>query len=537
MIRSDLSQRSFSDQQQDVACGARHGHFGAGDGGEMPVAGATSSLILTNGILFAPPVQGSESGSAESHLLFDGLGGRRDERLWVDRDWLRAELRERFPDASWRSLSEGGFWRWASQLREAVGEAGGIENSDFNPYREHNFAACLSHKNQAATLITYQDGEQRVATLHCGERLCPECSDRHADRVAQEIFEFVQSVATAQKIGRFWRIVITLPRFVEARIPRGSEERKRLMEGLKRWLRKTFRLKTRDGLTAYANVHAVGDSDLFRTRYHIHLGVLPVAVRRAQRSGGTPEVIHCDRDFSKADLAEMRVSLHALFEEVFPGQTTPDEMNLRLAYTRLDEDSRGRPAQWGRLRHGMRYDLRGFGKDLLKVPIFHDSVGRAVVVPSGDSYRVCSIAEVAERWRFIRGERDLRTWGVLDQRARYAELFGVQIESDPEPEILQEEPAQVERRRGRAWVPERRRVEWLWDRRAYRVCPDGRREPIPPEVRFGRRVGGDQWVVVAARKAGQGAAGLKIGGYPDDSGPPESSGGSRFSARTAERTP
>ena len=70
------------------------------------------------------------------------------------------------------------------------------------------------------------------------------------------------AAAKAHDLERFWTFVITLPEEVEAMIPKGTTLRKKIMAELKKFTRKLFSLKTEDGLCAYANIHAVGDSDL-----------------------------------------------------------------------------------------------------------------------------------------------------------------------------------------------------------------------------------------------------------------------------------
>ena len=78
-----------------------------------------------------------------------------------------------------------------------------------------------------------------------------------------------------------------------------------------------------------------------------------------------------------------------------------------------------------------------------------------------DGYGIYTIHQIAWRWQWIRKQRDLRSWGLLNQWNKYTELLGVEFVEDPEPEIEKESPVTVLRTYGRKWIKERAQVKWV----------------------------------------------------------------------------
>lgn len=410
-------------------------------------------------------------------------------RPWARRDALRAELRRRYPGIRWQSLGadQGGYWTWHAAWRRAVAELVGMDDEDaYRPYRRANHLRCGARRGNGS-LITYATGERRVAAMHCSERFCPSCSDREAGRIAHDALSYIQAVATAQAVPRFWGLVLTLPRELEGRMARGSDERRAVLHGVQALVRRLFDYRSRDTLCMYAAVHAVGDSDPMRNRYHIHVGALPVAVRR-DRDGGRRVIV---QDVpGKLDVDRLRADWSALLAQVYgSGDWSARPVVVHAQYVRTAPGS----ANWAQLAHRVRYDLRGFGEDYERAPILHAPEAGLVVLEGGrDGYRVVSVVDLARQWMHVRGQRDIRSWGLLAKRDAYADLVGIERYEEPEPDRIEEQDVVITRRAGLRWDKEAGAVRWISEQRAALVVA-GIEIPIPEGVGWGR-LGLSQWV-------------------------------------------
>lgn len=448
------------------------------------------SFNLNNGVSVCTPPSHHPSGEGTTPLRpwpF-GIEAPDPSRPHAKRDWLRSELAEKHPGVKWHSISKRGFWRWREAFRGAIRELEGIEDNAFKA-RAVNFMACRARAANGA-LVHYVDGKKRIATYTCGETACPSCYDRERKKTSRILYSFISAVAKAQGVKRFWRPVFTLPDEVAGRIPYGSQERKALLLGLKVLLRKVFDLKTRDLLAMYANIHAVGDNDLLKTRFHIHTGILPIAIRTHRQHGEKwQEVVKCDPE-GLLNRKAIEDAWRELLESVF--NTTFGAVVVHLQYV----DLTARRAA-GKLKHAIKYDLRGFGKEFEKAPLrFAPATGQVVLSAENGGYHVVTVQQLAERWQWLRKQRDMRTWGIFDQRSRYADLLLVEFIEEPEPEVLEEEPVTITRRVGRAWVNGKPR--WINEKSAVRE--NG--EIVDKSIKWGRR-GGSEW---RPRPAALGAA-------------------------------
>lgn len=385
----------------------------------------------------------------------------RKERPSAERDWVKGMLRDvvGLKGVKWESLGEYGFWKFRFAFRRQIQIVEGIENDDFRPEREKNFFSCGAWKSRGRK-IKYVDGELRLSCRSCSDRGCPKCFDRDKERTATKYFKKIVGASEAQGIKRFWGIVITLPVPQEASVPAGSELRKIALDVIKKFLRRLFGLKTRDGLFSYCNVHAVGDNNLFRDRFHFHCGVLPIATRK--NKSGEIELVKCDFKTFKADLDRARELLADHLESVFPNfDRSLTQLHMDPFVLRKDKKSRAK------LNHRLRYDLRGFGKDIERAPILFDPIQELVVVKQGkDGYGVFTLSQLAKRWKWIRDQRDFRYWGILHQWSKYEELLGVEFVPDPEPEIEDEANITIIRSGGRQWNSKKRCVEWIDEKMA-----------------------------------------------------------------------
>jgi len=403
-------------------------------------------------------------------------------RPHAERDWVLGMTREvvGLKGVKWEALGEKGFWRWRAALRREIQKTDKIEDNNFKD-RERYFLSCGSWRSMGGHIL-YIDGSERLYSYSCSERGCPGCNDRDKKRTAQKLFNKIKAAAKTLGIKRFWGIEITLPPEFENLPTTGSDLRKELIDSIQRYLRKLFGLKTRDGLFSYCSVHAVGNENLFRDRFHFHCGVLPIAKRTVK---GTTELIHCDFSTFKADLDKARALLAAHLEQVLPTYDKT-KTNIYLAPFLLKDTKKN----MGKLMHHLKYDLRGFGKDIERAPICFNLDRELAVIKQGDSgYGVFTFRQIAERWKWIREQRGrLTTWGLLNRWNSNLELMGIEFVEDPEPEIVEEKEITIIRSGGRQWNPQERKIEWVNDKLA--IDEDGQ---VIHGIEWGRKGSEGSW--------------------------------------------
>ncbi|MGL1861429.1 MAG: hypothetical protein OCC46_02770 [Pseudodesulfovibrio sp.] len=432
-----------------------------------------SPLILSNGGSTTPPQEEEwfpvhacvyvkwEAAHKLPPFPYELSSNDKKQRPHAERDWVLGMLRDAvgLKGVKWESLGEKGYWRWKSALRRQIQKVDEIEDNSFKPDRELYFLACGSWRSMGGH-IKYVDGSERLYSYNCSERGCPQCYDRDKQRTAKKLFKKIMAAAKALDIKRFWGIEITLQPIYESLPVVGSDLRKNINEAIQKFLRKLFGLKTRDGLFAYCSVHAVGKQNLFRDRFHFHCGVLPIAKRMRK---GKYEIIHCDFEMFKADLDRARSLLADHLEQVLPDYDR-SKTNIYLAPFLLKETKK----DMGKLMHHLKYDLRGFGKDIEQAPICFNWEKELVVIKQGDlGYGTFTFRQMAERWKWIREQRGrLTTWGLLNRWNSNLELIGVEFVDDPEPEIVEENDITIIRSGGRQWNPKKKRVEWVNEKMA-----------------------------------------------------------------------
>lgn len=413
------------------------------------------------------------------------------ERPWALRNWLYAMLRkEGFRDGDFASLSPKNIYRWLTAFRESNREVEGVEDTEYKPFRRKNYEFCGS-KWSTGRLVTYKEKGQVLVHNSCSEGCCTKCCDADKRRTAEKWVDKIRVVGKIYRIGRFWTLVVTLPRAIEAMIPKGSTARKKFMDELSKWVRRLFGLRAKDGLFFYANIHPVGDSDLMRDRFHVHIGILPIAVRRIKK---TTQFLVCDIE-GLIDTQKALIQLEAILTSVFP-MTPRGKAQFKAQYIPLNEKS-----SLPRLSHRLKYDLRGFGKDVELAPVLFDPSKYLAVLKAGkDGYGIYTVEQIAHRWRWIRAQRDLRPYGLLKSWNKYVDELGVEHVEDPEPEIEKEELVVIKRIYGRQWDPKTKQVRWVNEKRAYWKTS-------------GKEIKGIEW----GRKGSEGFWQPRISAPPDES--------------------
>lgn len=402
------------------------------------------AVILSNGPQNAPASnEDSETQAGQAFSL-----PFKPTQLYARRV-LRAELRTLYPKINWQTLGikSRGYWALRAKMRQAIKKEANIMDSSYNPFRVHNFLRCGA-RTGGAHLHKYEDGQKRLALLRCSETTaCPECADAKAEEVATRTFEYLQAIAEANDIRRMWFFVFTLPQRHEDKPLKGSAVRKSLLNGIKTMVRKTFGLKTRDLLASYCSVHATGGSNLMRTRVHFHVGVLPAAI--ARKKGAE----YAYRNVDPGGLLELEKIRKAWQQCILAAGLTcrDDDINFKAEYVEL-------PDSWGKMRHRISYDLRGFGSDFMQSALYHG--GGLACLQAGQDYQAITIEQLARRWRWVRAQRDYRPWGIIAKQEAYSSLLKISKFEETPPDEIEVQDVTVEHEVGRTFDTKKKRVEW-----------------------------------------------------------------------------
>jgi hypothetical protein len=363
------------------------------------------------------------------------------------RDWVKAWLNETGLGGKWLSLSpNGGFWPFYFELKNSTAELENITDDGFNPFRKHNFTYCggkITHGHE----IRYADGDNHGTVFTCKERGCVRCYDKDKAKTALRWHNRIMAVHEAHPddIDRFHGFVFTIPREVEHVVRRGEAVYDTLIDRLNKLNRKALGFKTRDNVFGYCQPHAVGDRDIMRDRMHFHFGYLAMCLCGPK---GDKQLVTKQVRFSKADLRQIRLDYQKILVELF-GDAVAGKANFK--YKHIPLGLKKSPAV---LAHRLKYDLRGFGRDVMKAPILYDPERRLVVVAKGEEgYGVYTTDQLAARWQWIRKQRNLRSFGVLHSWKASAPFLGLEWMDDPEPDVDGEDVISVYQETGRAWIP------------------------------------------------------------------------------------
>ena len=377
------------------------------------------------------------------------------------RDWRNLELREKFPDVPldrWLNQGEERNWKIWAAFREAIVKVEDIRNgnSDFNRTQLEEFLGCGARVSWGSVTV-YEGGERRITPHSCGLTPCPYCHGRGKARVHDDIKGYVMSAAKTLGFQTFHQQVFTMPPPVEHLAVKGSKVRQQLKDGIRKIQRKACRLRVHDGLAAYCSVHAVGDRDLLKDRFHFHAGFFPFA--SVKQKSGEFLVKLCDP--GRIPHQWIKDEWLKLLRKVFP------EFDLDVAVVHLNVELFDHPNITWILDHHLKYDGRGFGKDFEKAPLAFDPVSKRVVIQSEKGgYSITTMEELALRWKWVRSQRDYATWGILSQRKKYAPILGIEEHVEEEPEIKEKLTVTVERKRGKVWK-KGKGIVWVDEKKAY----------------------------------------------------------------------
>ena len=302
---------------------------------------------------------------------------------------------------------------YVATLASEVAEQAGLEDTQFSLKRE-NFLSCNSDVT-FAHLLTLKDGKKAARVYRCGNKYCFTCRDKKRKKIARKIGDCIKSLYSQGVIDRVWRFQITFPDPIAERAVWDRRLADSLLSKTHKVIRKVFGVSSRSNIGISAFVHVIGDLDIFKDRFHIHVLVIPCEYRDGK-------FFNVDVD-GLIDIESFRADLSRAYGF--------DVINPQVKYFPVVYKKKNGQVVWNRkLFHGIEYDARGFGHTFLKSILRFNMWGNGEALVRADyyqdgarflGYRIVSLSDLAKRWIEICDFSYVpRFWGWL---YRYEQLF------------------------------------------------------------------------------------------------------------------
>ena len=410
------------------------------------------------------------------------------------RDFLNSTLTRYFPDISWSDKP----WSFISAYQGLAEKVFNIDSSEYSPYRRYEFETCYSKKGAKGRIHTEvgnQDKRYRER-FHCGEPGCLLCGKLSRQRLALEWVEhYKQIIAKNPGFPGFLTMDFTLPEKYEG-VPLYDEEvEKSILNGIQGIVRRVFGLKSRSNIEMNFCVHPVGDSDLFRDRWHVHVIIMPAEIRKDKKTGEKsfdwvyPVQVahnHTQKDW-KLDFVWLKDEYNKVLSDSLRVDS-PEAIHPQVEFISYDKNARkwkgklkGRKFEdvfWAKVTHRIKYDMRSFAKDLENAVVRTDKENNQFIVkvkgPKKDDVVYWLLVDgltLVQRYKWIKKHNKIRARGWGQCKKRYIDVLGL-VENDPgeEPDCIVSD-ANIEVIRRKAFDLKTGKVVWEREEIYHFKCP------------------------------------------------------------------
>lgn len=403
--------------------------------------------------------------SLEEQKIFDqGLADKDQVLKWEQerkRQYLNKLLRENNP-----GLWDVEHWGFIEKWKETAPQVYNLAPYESNPHREEIFRQCYSEISDGFIEILEDGSIRGRKTFLCGEACCLYCDQKRRGRLANEWIEIIQRVVRFNPgFPGLLTLVFTLPESVESFPCHDASVERRLLKSIQKTVRWIFGRGSRSNIFMRLSVHPVGDSDLFRERWHVHCNVIPSEVVDGQFFWLSPRW-----DWGALDYREIGAFWNSELRRIFDDNLEAIPPECRFVPFCEDDQA----SFWGKLAHRFKYDMRSFAGDVEKSVIrFNEKDSQAVLKAEnsdGIYWRLVDTFDLILRYQSVRGGnlQQVLGWGRCLRKYEMI-LFGelYQQESD-DGELMPEGPvvvstisAQCIMVLGRYWDPSSKKVKFL----------------------------------------------------------------------------
>jgi hypothetical protein len=274
------------------------------------------------------------------------------------------------------------------------------------------------------------NNKEYITQKKCGNKYCLGCADSKRNKVSGHVFDFIKQ--NKKDIKYVYDIVFTLPDTLAGACCTDKEQRKAVDNAIHKTLCKYFTGKTRSNLGVIPARHFIGDNNIWKNRYHVHCSVVAATMENEKI-----------KNVFKGQVDIETIKNLFIYFLKKKGIDAKNIINPQVKF----HDLLNKKMKWGKLRHNLNYNLRGFGNDILKNVLFHN-IKKDIFITKTKEYRVdedgssflmdcvfvCKSIDLSRRWVEIRNMQPaLRMWGFLDKYKSLMEIDEI------------EEPVEVER--------------------------------------------------------------------------------------------
>ena len=399
---------------------------------------------------------------------------RPDERRSLVRSWVRHS--DFLGD--WEDYSSSP-WSWKQRFIEAVADLVGLEDTEY-ALKRTNFERC-NKKISTAQLVHFNNGDKEVKIYRCGNKYCLDCVDRKRKKEAMQIRRIAQALVRFGVINKAWRIVVTFPDRIAAKACSDRELQKVLFEVVRKALNKIFtgKVKSRIGIAPWA--HLVGDTDMFRDRFHLHLFVLPCYL-------DGDKWVNCDVG-EKLNVSELRNLINKMLAKKGVLQGDEQVINPQVRWVSDEKILAG--------KINLNYDSRGFGKSFIQSVKYYNKdknimlIGKSKKVNVGREKEIqfgckaVTIEQFAKRWIWLRNNTPrLQYWGWLNSWEKLVEQGLICLEQEQEQEdreIVGVEKVRLEKCIERQFDKNEQTVKFVM--KEYVVLENGQRLEVGKDIK------------------------------------------------------
>jgi hypothetical protein len=337
-------------------------------------------------------------------------------------------------------------WDFIELWKKRAGDVFNLTSYESNLYRKQTYDQCYAMWSEGVVEILDDGSARGRKSIVCGEPACLYCDQKKRGRLASEWIEIIQRVVSFNPgFPGLLSLVFTLPEEIEADPLQDPKKEAALIRAVQSTVRWIFGRSTRSNIFMRISIHPVGDRDLYRDRWHVHVNVIPGEVSKGQFFWLSPRW-----PWGALDYREIGREWNRHLQEIYDRDL--DAINPEVRFLPFPQDSTDDQKKfWGRFSHRFRYDMRSFAGDIEKAVMRTDFKQEKIILKAenaeGIYWRKVDPLDLIQRFQFIRSwnRQEVRGWGRCLKKYEMI-LFGEPYRSpaeEAEAEGMPEEPAVV----------------------------------------------------------------------------------------------
>ena len=369
-------------------------------------------------------------------------------------------------------------WDFIELWKKRAPDVFNLESYDGKLYRQEIYNQCYAEFSEGYVEILDDGSARGRKSFLCNEPGCLYCDQKKRGALAREWIEIVQRVVNFNPgFPGLLSLVFTLPEEIEAdpvQDPKLETALKKAVQNTVRWI---FGRKSRSNIFLRLSIHPVGDRDLYRDRWHVHVNVIPAEVQNGQFFWLSPRW-----PWGALDYGAIGEEWNSHLQEIFGREL--EAINPQVSFIRFPQEGEYDHQKqfidevqkfWGRFSHRFRYDIRSFAGDIEKAVLRTEFDQEKIILKAenaaGIYWRMVDPVDLIARYQFIRAQnlQQVLGWGRALKKYEmilFGEPYKSEIEEgeegDPEaPAVVAVVDAECEMVLGRYWDATEKKVKFV----------------------------------------------------------------------------